>query len=67
MADLFREGLDGGLKRRVFPEKVGGQAYSLGPDVVVSVVREAQDARNADIPRSWLVKNQILQGHETFR
>lgn len=60
MAHLLSEGLDSGLKRRVFPEEVGGQAYGLGSNVVVRVVREAQDAWNADTSRSWLVKNQIL-------
>lgn len=67
VADLFCEGLDDGLKCRVFPEEVGSQAHSLGPDVVVRVVREAQDAGDAHTSRRRLVENQILQRHETFR
>lgn len=67
VADLFGEGLDDGLKRRVFPEEVGSQAHSLGPDVVVRVVREAQDAGDAHTSRRRLVENQVLQRHETFR
>lgn len=63
-ADLFSEGLDGQLKRRFFPEEVRGQAHSLSPDVVVRVVREVQDAGDADTSRRWFVKYQVLESHQ---